>query len=137
MSPWHMTESTDAVRHLDDAETWDLIQGTHTARLAVAVGQIPDIYPITTYCQDRTVGFRTIPGTKLASLMTNHRVAVEWDDMDEDFAWSVVMHADAERASVDDSVAAGLAPTVAVETEDWIRLSPLRVTARRFRRATS
>jgi nitroimidazol reductase NimA-like FMN-containing flavoprotein (pyridoxamine 5'-phosphate oxidase superfamily) len=132
-----MTDASDAIRHLDDTDAWALLQGTHTARLAVSVGQIPDIYPITTYCQDQAIGFRTIPGTKLASLMTNHRVAVEWDDMDSEFAWSVVMHADAERTRVDEALASGLIPTVAVETEDWIRLSPLHVTARRFRRAVA
>lgn len=131
-----MDDNTDATRYLNDADAWELLQGTRTGRLAVAVGQIPDIYPITTHCRGQSIGFGTIPGTKLASLMTNHRVAVEWDDTDDEFAWSVVMHADAERTRADEAPGGTYTPGIDIETEDWIRLSPLRITARRFRRAT-
>lgn len=123
------------IDHLDESACWQLVHGTHVARLAVSVGGVPDIYPITTYSADGIIGFRTVPGTKLASLMTNHRVAVEWDGRTAEHAWSVVMHADAERQLHTPDVGRAT-PLIALHTEDWVSISPFQITGRRFRRIT-
>ncbi len=67
----------DGPQILDADASWDLVEGTHVARLAVSVRGEPDIYPVTVRAHERTLAFRTVPGTKLATLTTNERVAVE------------------------------------------------------------
>src|SRR5690606_41940585 len=87
----------DGPQILDADASWDLVEGTHVARLAVSVGGEPDIYPVTVRAHARTLAFRTVPGTKLATIATNQRVALEWDAVDDDGAWSVVARGTAHR----------------------------------------
>src|SRR5690606_20119632 len=95
---WSMTGYThDGPQILGADASWDLVEGTHVARLAVSVGGEPDIYPVTVRAHARTLAFRTVPGTKLATIATNQRVALEWDAVDDDGAWSVVARGTAHR----------------------------------------
>ncbi|WP_435735650.1 pyridoxamine 5'-phosphate oxidase family protein [Cellulosimicrobium sp. PMB13] len=131
----------DAAEVLDTTTCWALIDGTHVSRLAVSVQGEPDIYPVSVRAHDGTLTFRTIPGTKLATLVTNDRVALEWDGVEEDSAWSVVVRGTARRLDSAEQVAAAgsvvepLVPLVDVPTEEWVRVDPHAVSGRRFRRA--
>ncbi len=126
---------------MTSAECWQLVEGTHLARLAVSVSGEPDIFPITVFGAEGTLTFRTVPGTKLASLVTNHRVAVEWDGCDQHYAWSIVVHAQAQRRAphhADETIeraARKIRPIIDFPAEDWVVLTPITVTGRRFRRA--
>lgn len=134
--------SQDAATAIDAQECWTLVAGTRVARLAVSVGGAPDIYPVTVRAVGDVLGFRTVPGTKLASLVTNARVALEWDEVTPDAAWSVVVRGTARRLETAREVAAlgppdgddALVPLVDVPTEEWVRVEPHDVSGRRFRR---
>ncbi|MBD5788117.1 pyridoxamine 5'-phosphate oxidase family protein [Cellulosimicrobium terreum] len=128
------------VELLGPAECRELVDGTHVARLALSVGGEPDIYPLTVRTQEGRAVFRTVPGTKLATLVTNARVALEWDGVRPDHAWSVVARGTAARLETAAEVAAveaspePLEPVVDVPTEDWVAVTLGEVTGRRFRR---
>ncbi|QJW37042.1 pyridoxamine 5'-phosphate oxidase family protein [Cellulosimicrobium protaetiae] len=131
----------DAPQVLDADACWDLVEGTHVARLAVSVRGEPDIFPVTVRAHERTIAFRTVPGTKLATLVTNERVALEWDHVDGDGAWSVVARGTAHRIRSEHEVdavqedAPPLVPTVDVPTEEWVVVEARDVTGRRFARS--
>ncbi|WP_251150724.1 pyridoxamine 5'-phosphate oxidase family protein [Cellulosimicrobium sp. Marseille-Q4280] len=135
--------TNDAPEVLDATTCWALIAGTRVSRLAVSVRGEPDIYPVSVRAHDGTLTFRTIPGTKLATLVTNDRVALEWDGVDGDSAWSVVVHGTArrldtaEQVSAAESAAEPLVPLVDVPTEEWVRIDPHAVSGRRFHRAAA
>ncbi len=131
----------DGPQILDADASWDLVEGTHVARLAVSVRGEPDIYPVTVRAHGRTLAFRTVPGTKLATLATNERVALEWDHVDDDGAWSVVARGTARRVRSEHEVdavladAAPLVPVVDVPTEEWVVIEVRELTGRRFARS--
>ncbi len=133
----------DGPQILDADASWDLVEGTHVARLAVSVGGEPDIYPVTVRAHERTLAFRTVPGTKLATIATNQRVALEWDAVDDDGAWSVVARGTAHRLRTEHELDAlgvdtePLAPLVDVPTEDWVVVEATELTGRRFTLAES
>jgi len=130
--------TNDAAEVLDATECWGLVDGTRVSRLALSVQGEPDIYPVTVRAHDGTLTVRTVPGTKLAMLVTHDRVALEWDGVEEGTAWSVVVHGTARRLETGRQVAAAesgepLHPLVEVPTEDWVEVEPHEVTGRRFR----
>ena len=135
--------SNEGPQILDADASWELVEGTRVARLAVSVRGEPDIFPVTVGAHDRTIAFRTVPGTKLATLVTNERVALEWDDVGDDGAWSVVVHGVARRLVTEHEIAEvaravdGLVPTVDVPTEEWVVVEPHEMTGRRFVRPAS
>lgn len=129
----------DGPQTLDADASWDLVEGTHVARLAVSVRGEPDIYPVTVRAHGRTLAFRTVPGTKLATIATNERVALEWDHVDDDGAWSVVARGTAHRLRTEHEASAledddPLVPTVDVPTEEWVVVEVRELTGRRFSR---
>lgn len=132
--------TNDGPQVLDADTSWDLVEGTRVARLAVSVRGEPDIYPVTVHAHGRTLAFRTVPGTKLATLATNERVALEWDEVSADGAWSVVARGTARRLvtehEIEDVVGAfaPFVPVVDVPTEEWVVVEPREVTGRRFAR---
>ncbi|MBD8079217.1 pyridoxamine 5'-phosphate oxidase family protein [Cellulosimicrobium arenosum] len=132
------TPDTTEVLAPDDC--WQLIRGTHVARLAVSVRGEPDIFPVTVWSGDAVAAFRTVPGTKLATLVTNEHVALEWDALHEDHAWSVVLHGTARRLDTASEVAAvqdavgPVVPLVDVPTDEWVEVTATAVTGRRFAR---
>lgn len=62
---------------------WDLLTKARTGRLAVAIGDQPDIFPINHVVDGRTIVFRTDPGTKLAAAVLGSGVAYEVDHIDD------------------------------------------------------
>lgn len=85
---------------------WELLRTAVIGRLAVILGDRPDIFPIN-YVVDRgTVVFRTALGTKLDAALGQQRVVFESDgyDKDAELAWSVVVHGKAEMVESFDEV---------------------------------
>lgn len=132
-----MTETANPVSHLSAADSWNLLETNEFGRLALSVSNQPEIFPINYVVQDRTLLFRTAPGTKLAALTVNEAVAVEIDGHDETGGWSVVVkgHAHAAEWGVDFEVAqvAGLRPWVATHKPVFVRVTPFSVTGRQFK----
>ncbi|QKJ20468.1 pyridoxamine 5'-phosphate oxidase family protein [Microbacterium hominis] len=127
------------VEELSTGECWRLVESTPLARLAVSTpdGQ-PDVFPINFTVHAGRIYFRSAPGTKLRRLSEDASVAFEVDGADERFHWSVVIHAEAERMDSDDDIVAsgvlGLATASPTAKNDYVSLTPVTVTGRRFRR---
>ena len=81
------------MEELDQSTCWQLLRDHEVGRLAVAIANHPDIFPIN-YLVDRgTIVFRTNEGTKLAGAVLGLAVAFEIDGYDPQAgeAWSVVV----------------------------------------------
>lgn len=76
---------------LSAEDSWRVLERNQHGRLAVSVLGAPDIYPINFLAHDNRLLFRTNPGTKLAELTVNNRVAFEVDEVDDTEARSVVV----------------------------------------------
>ena len=127
---------------LKESESWALLREGVVGRLAVMVGDAPDIFPVN-YLVDRgAVVFRTAAGTKL-DWSAGHRVAFEVDGYDpaSGEAWSVVVRGNADEVKqfydVLDAVALPLVPWHAGAKPRFVRIDADSVTGRRFHVATA
>lgn len=131
-----MAETVAPVIHLSPAQSWDRLRANAFARLALSVGDRPEIFPINYAVQGETLLFRTAPGTKLAALTVNQQVALEIDGYDADGGWSVVVKGAARMAEfgedVDVAATSGLRPWVATVKQIFVRLTPQEITGRSF-----
>jgi nitroimidazol reductase NimA-like FMN-containing flavoprotein (pyridoxamine 5'-phosphate oxidase superfamily) len=123
---------------LAEDECWRLLVDAEVGRLALAIGDAPEIFPVNFVVDNRTVVFRTAEGTKLASLAISRRVAFEIDGFDAATgeAWSVVVHGVADVLErLNDVYAAQelpLFPWEAAPKPVFVRIEPRAVTGRRF-----
>jgi hypothetical protein len=119
-------------------DCWELLRFTEVGRLAVSVGEWPDIFPVNYVVDDRSIVFRTAEGTKLAAAVLGRAVAFEIDGYDPDGgeAWSVVAKGPAiELGSMVELFAAEdlpLFPWHASPKPRYVRIRPEAVTGRRF-----
>ena len=130
--------STDDTEQLSADTCWALLRTTTVGRLAVVVGDHPDIFPIN-YAVDRgTAVFRTGEGSKVAGALSGASVALEADGYDPQTgrAWSVVIKGRARTISevedLMDTVDLPLFPWQGGEKDRFIRITPGEVTGRRF-----
>lgn len=130
--------ATEAVVELGSNECFELLASAPLARLAVSVGNLVDIFPITIVVDQKVLLFRTAPGSKLLTLTINANVAVEVDGFDDAYAWSVVVAGRAEelqlRGDIDAADALPLVPWIPTSKYRYVRVHPTRITGRRFRR---
>jgi nitroimidazol reductase NimA-like FMN-containing flavoprotein (pyridoxamine 5'-phosphate oxidase superfamily) len=131
-----MTESLAPVTELTLDACWDLLRRHQFGRLALTVGNEPEIFPLNYVVQDDTLVFRTAQGTKLAALTVNDMVALEIDGFDQRTGWSVVVKGQAHPAEwgadFDRADHAGLRTWVATRKQVLVRIVPKRVTGRSF-----
>lgn len=122
---------------LSERESWDLLGGMSLGRLVTAVDDEAHIFPVNFAVQNRTVLFRTAAGTKLISAAINNHVLFEADDHDAAEGWSVIVQGVARTLRTDEELAeadrAQLLPWTATSKTHYVRVSPVRVTGRRFR----
>src|SRR5688572_33264291 len=78
---------------LETNTCWELLRSSDVGRLAVSIGNRPDIFPVNFVVDHGTVVFRTAEGTKLAAAVLGEAVAFEVDGYDAEAgeAWSVVI----------------------------------------------
>ena len=126
------------VEILEPNSCWELLRANDVGRLAVAITDHPDIFPIN-YIVDRgTVVFRTAEGTKLAAAVLGRAVAFEIDGYDRDSgdAWSVVVKGAAteiERMQdVFDALDLPLFPWHSGPKHRFVRIEPHDISGRRF-----
>jgi nitroimidazol reductase NimA-like FMN-containing flavoprotein (pyridoxamine 5'-phosphate oxidase superfamily) len=133
-----MDTTLEGTEILDDGECWEKLRSTSVGRLAVDNGGQPDIFPINYVVDDKSIVFRTKPGTKLAASVLLQRVAFEIDGYlpSDGHAWSVVVKGRArliermqERYDAEDLP---LFPWVAFPKSEFVRVIPQEVTGRRF-----
>jgi nitroimidazol reductase NimA-like FMN-containing flavoprotein (pyridoxamine 5'-phosphate oxidase superfamily) len=125
------------VEELETAQCWQLLEAEEIGRLAIE-GQEgrPDVFPVNYLVHDGNVFIRSAPGTKLRSIAKNPAVAFEIDGETTNYHWSVVVHATATRLDVEEEIeASGVRELVSASPtakENVIRLTPVRITGRRF-----
>jgi uncharacterized protein len=123
---------------LDKRRCWDLLTTSQVGRLAVTIGGLPKIFPITYVADGGTVVFRTGAGSKLAAIRGSD-VAFEADGVDPDtqIAWSVVIEGRAEEIRSPQELAfAAELPLFPVDPRGkphFVRIVPFVVSGRRFR----
>jgi len=129
----------DVVTEMTPKECWHLLEHAELGRLALSVKDDVDIFPINFVVSDGALYFRTSPGSKLAELTANPRVALEADRYDDIAAASVIVKGLAERLELQDDIDAAdelhLRPWIPTLKYRWVRIVPTRVTGRRFTRA--
>ena len=121
---------------LDEHQCWELLRSQEVGRLAVAITNHPDIFPVNYVVDHATVVFRTAEGTKLAAAVLGESVAFEIDGETNGAAWSVVVKGQAveiERMQeLFDAVELPLYPWHAAPKHRYVRILPEMVTGRRF-----
>lgn len=133
-----MTNQLDpTILELDEHQCWELLRSQEVGRLAVAIANHPDIFPINYVVDHASVVFRTAEGTKLAAAVLGESVAFEADGETDGEAWSVVVKGQAveiERMyELFDALELPLYPWHVAPKHRFVRILPEIVTGRRFR----
>jgi nitroimidazol reductase NimA-like FMN-containing flavoprotein (pyridoxamine 5'-phosphate oxidase superfamily) len=126
------------LEHLGADECWRLLASTPVGRLGVLSDSAPEIYPVNHVVDERTIVFRTDPGSKLRSLLHSPAVCFEVDaiDTEHETGWSVlvkgrateVVDRDERRRLVD----VPLRYWSLGDKAHWVRIVPAEVTGRRI-----
>lgn len=131
-------DSRNGMQILSEDECWELLGRSVVARLAVAPGGRPDIFPVNYLARNGIIIFRTAEGSKLTSLVINQSVALEIDGYvpETNEAWSVVIVGTADVVTSDDDTAAlealPLEPWNTAPKYNFVEITPSRITGRRF-----
>ena len=136
----HM-DSNDPITPLTEDTAWGYLDSAEVGRLATALGEQPDIFPVNYVVDGQSVVFRTAEGTKLAEIVLNKQVAFEADMWDEKGGWSVVLRGKAERITDPDELERveklPLRPFVDTVKTNFMRISAGKITGRYFRFGTN
>lgn len=131
------TDGNDPIVPLDEDTTWGYLDSASVGRLATALGEQPDIFPVNYVVDGMSIVFRTAEGTKLAEMVLNRNVAFEADGWDEQGGWSVVLRGKAERITDADELARAeklpLRPFLATAKTNFVRIAPGTISGRYFR----
>jgi uncharacterized protein len=125
------------VEELTEPQCWALLS-TGLGRLATSVDHVVDIFPVNYFVHERTILFRSAPGSKLVNITSDPTVAFEVDGVESRFHWSVVIHGTAKRLGVDrDILESGVKDLVSwspTHKFNYVRITPTRITGRRILR---
>jgi uncharacterized protein len=132
-----MEEPAPGVAYLEAHQCWALLRSHEVGRLAVSIGDRPDIFPINYVVDHGTVVFRTAEGTKLAGAIKGEAVAFEADGYEPESgeAWSVVVKGQAEeisRIELLDTANLPLFPWHTAPKPRFVRIVPDEISGRRF-----
>lgn len=127
----------EPVLDLTEEQCWTLLDRIQHGRLVAVVNGRADIFPLNVASQDRTLVFRTAPGTKLAEVAVNANVLFEADGILPDQAWSVVVRGSAEQLQtsrqIEEAESLNLQPWVPTLKDHYVRITPTEVSGRHFR----
>jgi nitroimidazol reductase NimA-like FMN-containing flavoprotein (pyridoxamine 5'-phosphate oxidase superfamily) len=129
---------TETGAWLDEGACWELLRGVELGRLAVVIDGRPEIFPVNHVVDHGTIVFRSAGGIKVDATIGHGAVAFEVDgyDVNKGEAWSVVVKGHGEEIrDVDEVVDAStlpLSPMQASPKHRFIRITPEKVTGRRF-----
>lgn len=131
-----MADNINPVSVLEEDSCWGFLAGTEVGRLATAVLNVPEIFPVNFCLDGESVVFRSASGTKLDELTQNHAVTFEADGWDGDGGWSVVIHGSAELITDQIELARAakmpLRPWIATDKPNYVRIVPDTITGRTF-----
>lgn len=123
---------------LDEAESWELLTASELGRLAVSVGNQPEIFPVNYLAHDGVVLLRTAQGSKLVSLTINRQVALETDGYTDTDAWSVIVKGTAKALQQQSDIEAAkklpLQSWIPTIKYVFVEITPEEITGRRFAR---
>ncbi|MDP5225823.1 MULTISPECIES: pyridoxamine 5'-phosphate oxidase family protein [Arthrobacter] len=126
------------VEDLEPADSWALLAASELGRLAVSVGDIPEIFPINYYLHDRQVIFKTAQGSKLVHLTINRNVVLEADGYDDETAWSVIVKGTAKTIQDTELIEAArklpLPSWIPTVKYLYVQITPHTISGRRFAR---
>jgi uncharacterized protein len=132
-----MSTRSEPIAILSETECWRLLGGVTLGRIVTTVDDEANIFPVNFAVQNRSILFRTAEGTKLISAAINKHVLFEADEHDAAEGWSVIVRGLACTLRTDEELEeaarAQLLPWTATAKPHWVRVSPIRVTGRRFR----
>lgn len=135
-----MTTDEQPVQNMSTEDAWRFLEHTSFGRLALSVGNVPDIFPINFLAHEGKILMRTNPGTKLAELTVNDTVAFEIDGLAEDEAWSVVLKGKARilehQSEIDRASDLPLAPWLPTLKYTFVEITPNHVRGIRFKLGT-
>lgn len=126
------------MNELTPRECWDLLASSEVGRLAVCLGDAPEIFPVNYVVANGTIVLRTAPGLKHVAARLNELVAFEVDGVDREarIAWSVVLKGRARDITAENEVEFArtlpLRPMHGGAKNMFVRLEPESVTGRRF-----
>jgi len=130
--------SEDPVAVLEEGACWRALEATTVGRIAIAIGDDVEVFPVNYTTADGRILFRTAPGSKLLALSAHPSIAFEIDGFDEAAAFSVVVKGRAERIEdqreIDAADLLPLAPWIPTLKYRWVRVVPAEITGRVFRR---
>ena len=130
-----------ALEEIGDAECWQLLATQAVGRVAVIVGHYPLVFPVNYALSEKSILYRTGPGTKLHSIHRSN-VTFEVDSIDpvHRSGWSVMvkgvaqeLNADRQRAAVSQAELGGANPWAPGQRDHFIRILADEVTGRRIR----
>lgn len=126
------------VTHLSESESWALLRARPVGRLATAVGNLPDVFPVNFVVDDGGIVFKTSRGSKLLELSINNQVAFEVDAWEQDLGgWSVVCRGRArilqDKEERDHAANLPLKPWVATVKTHYVRIDVDHIVGRTFR----
>jgi len=129
----------DATQILTENDCLALLRSRDLGRVAFAVGDAIEIFPVNYGMEGSIIVFRTSPGTKLDAVPTTV-VAFEVDSWDAESAigWSVVAKGRAEEVTTNPGRVAEhlrrvpVQPAAPGDKWHWLAIKPSEITGRRF-----
>lgn len=123
-------------RALSEAECWERLGAARIGRVVTTAAGEVDIFPVNHAVEQRTVVFRTAPGTKLLELTVHQDVVFEVDGYDGVEAYSVVVKGQAQELQTSREIAEAdrldIRPWAPEVKDRWVRITPARVDGRSF-----
>lgn len=127
----------DAVHDIPEDDCLKLLRVFDMGRLVFSVGSTIDIFPINYHLGDRSLIFRTAPGTKLAGSTIARQVLFEIDHVGDNEAWSVIARGRARRletsAEIEEAHELPLKPLIPTIKREYVRIDIEHLSGRRFR----
>ncbi|WP_395638353.1 pyridoxamine 5'-phosphate oxidase family protein [Pseudolysinimonas sp.] len=128
----------DPVAVLAESACWRALEATPVGRIAIAIGEDVEVFPVNYTTDGGRILFRTAPGSKLLALTAHPTVTFEIDGFDDAAAFSIVVKGRAERIESQQEMDAAdllpLAPWIPTLKYRWVRIIPTEITGRVFRR---
>lgn len=135
---WIGASGDSPIRELTTEACLLALEGTTIGRIALAIADDAEIFPVNYVLDEGAIYFRTAPGSKLLALAANPQVAFEIDGYDDSDAFSVIVKGTAERLEVQSEVDAAdkltLAPWAPTLKYRWVRILPTAISGRIFHR---
>jgi len=123
---------------LDAADSWTRLRSKSVGRLAVSVGDQPDVFPVNFLALENTILIRTGAGGKLDDITSNALVAFEIDDIGDHLAWSVVVKGTAKRvddlAAIETAQHSPLWTWIPRDADVFVSITPVEISGRSFHR---